>query len=67
MNKKSLNKIQNLIKLNTDVLNKMRANLLQKYPPALHIVNEQGKIVLQAKIKRQEGKIELLKSLLGEI
>ncbi len=67
MNKKSLNKIQNLIKLNTDVLNKMRANLLQKYPPALHIYNEQAKYVLEAKIRRQEGKIELLKSLLGEI
>ena len=67
MNKKSLNKIQNLIKLNTDVLNKMRANLLQKYPPAVHINNQQAKYVLEAKIRRQEGKIELLKSLQGEI
>ena len=66
MNKKFLNKIQDLIKLNTDVLNKMKANLLQKYPPCLHIVNEQGKIVLEAKIKRQEDKIGVLKSIMED-
>ena len=64
MNRKYLEKTQDLIKLNTDVLNEMRANLLQKYSPCLHIVNEQGKIILQAEIRKQEDKIGVLKSIL---
>tara|TARA_Y100001937_G_C7119424_1_gene331841 strand:+ start:1653 stop:1868 length:216 start_codon:yes stop_codon:yes gene_type:complete len=67
MNKKALKKIQDLIEFNTDVLIKMRADCFQKYPPALHIYNEQAKIVLEAKIRRQEGKIELLESVKAEI
>mgnify|MGYP000503973120 CR=1 FL=1 len=63
MDKKYLKKTQDLINLNTNILNEMKANLLQKYPPCLHIVNEQGKIILESKITKQEDRIGLLKSI----